>query len=97
MRLQLSERYLKRLRGLGKKGTHVLLPADLTDPAKLLKSIELPGLVRADEWMLYVQDSPSASGALSFNRGNIFTRQGELVASVTQEGLLRPVERRKQA
>jgi len=49
---------------------------------------------RVDEWMLYVQDSPSASGARSFNRGNIFTRQGELIASVTQEGLLRPVKPR---
>jgi regulator of protease activity HflC (stomatin/prohibitin superfamily) len=44
VRLQLSERYLKRLRALGKKGTHVLLPADLTDPAKLLKSIELSAM-----------------------------------------------------
>ena len=44
VRLQLSERYLKRLRALGKKGTHVLLPVDLTDPAKLLKSIELSAM-----------------------------------------------------
>src|ERR1700743_2835689 len=45
---------------------------------------------RADEWLLYVQDSPSASGARGFNRGAIYTRQGVLVASVTQEGLIRP-------
>jgi acyl-CoA thioesterase II len=45
---------------------------------------------RADEWLLYVQDSPSASGARSFNRGMIFTRDGKLVASVAQEGLMRP-------
>jgi acyl-CoA thioesterase-2 len=45
---------------------------------------------RADEWLLYVQDSPSASGARGFNRGAIYTRQGALVASVTQEGLIRP-------
>ncbi|HUO98451.1 MAG TPA: acyl-CoA thioesterase II [Rhizomicrobium sp.] len=45
---------------------------------------------RADEWMLYVQDSPSASGARSFNRGLIFTRDGRLAASVMQEGLMRP-------
>ncbi|MEM7216765.1 MAG: acyl-CoA thioesterase II [Pseudomonadota bacterium] len=44
---------------------------------------------RADEWLLYAQDSPSASGARGFNRGSIFTRDGELVASVAQEGLLR--------
>jgi acyl-CoA thioesterase-2 len=45
---------------------------------------------RADDWLLYVQDSPSASGARGFNRGAIYTRQGVLVASVAQEGLIRP-------
>lgn len=45
---------------------------------------------RADEWLLYVQDSPSASGARGFNRGAIYTREGALVASVAQEGLIRP-------
>ena len=45
---------------------------------------------RADEWLLYVQDSPSASGARGFNRGSIFARDGKLVASVAQEGLIRP-------
>ena len=44
---------------------------------------------RADDWMLYAQDSPRASGARGFNRGSVFTRAGELVASVTQEGLIR--------
>jgi acyl-CoA thioesterase II len=44
---------------------------------------------RADEWLLYVQDSPSASGARGFNRGAIYTRGGVLVASVAQEGLIR--------
>ena len=44
---------------------------------------------RADEWLLYVQDSPSASGARGFNRGLIYTRGGTLVASVAQEGLVR--------
>ena len=44
---------------------------------------------KADEWLLYAQDSPSASGALGFNRGSIFTQEGALVASVTQEGLIR--------
>lgn len=45
---------------------------------------------RADEWLLYAQDSPSASGARGFNRGAIYTRDGVLVASVAQEGLIRP-------
>ncbi len=45
--------------------------------------------VRADEWLLYVQDSPNASGARGFNRGLVFRRDGTLVASVAQEGLIR--------
>jgi acyl-CoA thioesterase-2 len=44
---------------------------------------------RADEWLLYVQESPSSHGARGFCRGDIFTREGVLVASVAQEGLLR--------
>ena len=50
---------------------------------------------RADEWLLYAQDSPSASGARGFNRGSIFTRDGRLIASVAQEGLLRVTEKRR--
>jgi acyl-CoA thioesterase II len=45
---------------------------------------------RADEWLLYVQDSPSAEGARAFCRGSIYSREGVLVASVAQEGLIRP-------
>lgn len=45
---------------------------------------------RADEWLLYVQDSPSAHGARGFCRGSVYTRDGVLVASTTQEGLTRP-------
>ncbi len=44
---------------------------------------------RADEWLLYAQDSPNASGARGFSRGSVFTRDGLLIASVTQEGLMR--------
>ena len=44
---------------------------------------------RVDEWMLYVEDSPSASGGRGFNRGSLFSRDGRLVASVAQEGLIR--------
>jgi acyl-CoA thioesterase-2 len=44
---------------------------------------------RADEWLLYVQDSPSAEGARALCRGSIFDRKGVLVASVAQEGLIR--------
>lgn len=44
---------------------------------------------RADQWLLYVQDSPCAYGARGFNRGLIYAEDGTLVASVTQEGLMR--------
>ena len=45
--------------------------------------------VRIDDWLLYVTDSPSASGARGFTRGSIFARDGRLVASTAQEGLIR--------
>lgn len=48
---------------------------------------------RADEWLLYAQDSPNLHGSRGFSRGLIFTRDGTLVASVAQEGLVR--ERRE--
>ena len=44
---------------------------------------------RADDWLLYAEDSPSASGARGFTRGSLFSRDGRLVASVAQEGLIR--------
>jgi acyl-CoA thioesterase II len=44
---------------------------------------------KADEWLLYAQDTPSAGGARGLARGLIFTRDGTLVASVAQEGLIR--------
>lgn len=52
---------------------------------------------RADEWMLYACDSPWAGRARGFNRGRIYTRDGRLVASVAQEGLIRPIERKTSA
>ncbi|MEQ8295165.1 MAG: acyl-CoA thioesterase II [Nitratireductor sp.] len=42
-----------------------------------------------DDWLLYTQDSPSASGARGFTRGAIYGRDGVLIASVAQEGLIR--------
>ena len=44
---------------------------------------------RADAWLLYVQESPSSHGARGYCRGDIFTHEGALVASVAQEGLMR--------
>ena len=49
---------------------------------------------RADEWMLYAMDSPWAGHGRGMNRGSIFTRDGRLVASVAQEGLIRRREPR---
>jgi acyl-CoA thioesterase-2 len=67
-----------------------------TDPGHELMTASLDHAIwfhrrtRADEWLLYVQDSPAAAGARGFARGTIFTRDGVLVASVAQEGLMRP-------
>ena len=49
---------------------------------------------RADEWLLYATDAPTAAGARGFTRGSVTDAGGRLVASVAQEGLIRPVERR---
>jgi acyl-CoA thioesterase II len=46
---------------------------------------------RVDEWLLYACDSPSAQGARALTRGMIFSRDGRLVASTAQEGMLRLV------
>ena len=46
-----------------------------------------------DDWMLFSAKSPSTSGARGFATGNIFTRDGKLIASVAQEGLMRPKTR----
>jgi acyl-CoA thioesterase-2 len=44
---------------------------------------------RIDQWLLYALDSPSASNSRGFTRGNFFTEDGKLIASVVQEGLIR--------
>ena len=44
---------------------------------------------RADDWLLYAHDSPNLAGSRGFSRGLVFARDGTLVASVAQEGLLR--------
>jgi len=76
-----------------------LLPHGITmrDPSLLIASLDhtvwMHRPFRADEWLLYVSDSPSAHGARGFVRGQIFTREGHLVASVAQEGLIRRRDR----
>ncbi len=49
--------------------------------------------VRADEWLLYVQRSPSAAGGRGLTHGQVFDRGGDLVATVTQEGMIRAPRR----
>lgn len=44
---------------------------------------------KTDEWLLYYQDSPYSGGARGFNRGSFYRQSGELIASATQEGLIR--------
>ena len=44
---------------------------------------------RADQWLLYAQETTSASGARGLARGEVFTEAGDLVVSVVQEGLIR--------
>ena len=57
--------------------------------ASLDHSIWLHEDFRADEWLLYATDSPWAGHARGMNRGQVFTQDGRLVATVAQEGLIR--------
>jgi acyl-CoA thioesterase-2 len=63
------------------------------DPSLMLASLDhaiwFHRHFRADEWLLYAQDSPSSGGGRAFCRGSLFTLSGELVASTAQEGLIR--------
>jgi acyl-CoA thioesterase-2 len=68
----------------------------LRDPRLMIASLDhalwFHRPFRVDQWLLYVNDSPVAAGARAFARGQFFTRDGTLVASTAQEGLLRIVE-----
>lgn len=72
-----------------------LLPHGVSfrDPRLIIASLDhtlwLHRPFRADEWLLYASDAPTAFGARGFVRGQIFTRDGLLVASAAQEGLIR--------
>ncbi|MEO6387789.1 MAG: acyl-CoA thioesterase II, partial [Croceibacterium sp.] len=59
--------------------------------ASLDHAIWFHGPFRADDWLLYVTESPWSGLARGFGRGQIFTRDGRLIASVAQEGMLREV------
>ena len=47
---------------------------------------------RADDWLLYALESPSTSNSRGFTRGNVFNQEGQLVATVVQEGLIRKIK-----
>lgn len=71
------------------------------DPRLMLASLDhalwFHRKFRADEWLLYAQDSPTSGGGRAFCRGTLFTRDGALVASTAQEGLVRERNHRKRA
>jgi acyl-CoA thioesterase II len=75
--------------------TTALLPHGLSLQMRELQAATLDHSVwfhrpfRADEWLLYSMESPTAGGSRGFTRGSVYSRSGELVASVAQEGLLR--------
>jgi acyl-CoA thioesterase-2 len=50
------------------------------------------GPIQFDDWHLYSMDSPFTGAARGFNRGSVYTSDGRLVASVAQEGLVRPIK-----
>lgn len=64
-----------------------------TMTASLDHAIWFHGAVDFGAWHLYVMDSPWAGGGRGLNRGSIYSRDGRLVASTAQEGLIRPVSR----
>jgi acyl-CoA thioesterase-2 len=69
------------------------------DPHYMMASLDhamwFYGDFRADEWLLYAQESPVAAGARGLCMGHLFRRDGTLVVSVVQEGLVRPVAARR--
>ncbi|WP_370247572.1 acyl-CoA thioesterase [Nocardioides sp.] len=71
---------------------HPATPMD-TQMASLDHALWFHRPFRADEWWLYDQWSPSASGARGLSFGHIFTADGTLAATAAQEGLIRPVRR----
>jgi acyl-CoA thioesterase II len=75
--------------------TTALLPHGLSVMQPTLQAASLDhalwfhGDVKVNDWLLYTMDSPWAGGARGLARGQVFTRDGRLVASVAQEGLMR--------
>lgn len=72
----------------------VIINSPKVVPASLDHTIWFHRPLRADEWLLYDQTSPSASGARGLATAKVFDREGHLVATVAQEGLIRPARKR---
>jgi len=68
-------------------GTSVLKPTLVM--ASIDHALWFHRALRVDDWLLYAMESPSASGARGFARASVFARDGRLVASAAQEGLVR--------
>ncbi|MNM89992.1 Acyl-CoA thioesterase 2 [compost metagenome] len=62
---------------------------DDTQVASLDHALWIHQDIRADEWLLYVMDSPWSGSGRGLSRGSIYNARGEMVASVAQEGLIR--------
>lgn len=71
----------------------VLISSSKVQPASLDHTIWFHRPVRADQWLMYDQTSPSASGGRGLSTARVFTEDGVLVATVAQEGLIRPTRR----
>jgi acyl-CoA thioesterase-2 len=69
----------------------VIIASSQIQPASLDHYMWFHRPFRADEWLLYDQHSPSASDARGLALGRVFTEDGRLVATVAQEGLIRPL------
>lgn len=69
-----------------------LISSPDVQPASLDHVIWLHRRIRTDQWLLYDQTSPSASGARGLATARVFAADGTLVATVAQEGLIRPVD-----
>ncbi len=76
--------------GLGPLG--IGWASDYLQSASLDHAIWFHDRFRIDEWMLYVLDSPATSGGRALGRGNFFRADGRLVATVSQQGLIRMLD-----
>jgi acyl-CoA thioesterase-2 len=69
---------------------HALGPIDNVFMASLDHAMWFHRPFRADEWLLYAQETPSAASGRAFATGSVFTSEGKLAVTVVQEGLIRP-------